>query len=246
MEEHELFIVEWINGLLGHPIAVAFGMQVEEGEHVIPTQVIMATLVMIFCFVFFIWLRSQLSVENPGKVQQVFEVVVESLGDQLDEIVGPKGWKYLNLVGTLGVFIVFSNLLGLIPGFAAPTSNINVPAGCAFIVFFYYNFQGMREHGVFKYLKHFAGPIWWMAPLMIPIEIISHLARPFSLTIRLFVNIFAEEALVLAFFALFGIGVLLPLPLMAYALFGGLLQGFIFLVLTMVYLGGAVATEEHS
>ena len=243
MEEHELFIVDWINRMLGHPIADALGIHVEEGEHYIPMQVVMATFIMIFCFVFFSWLRSQLSVENPGKVQQVFEVVVEFLGDQLDEVVGPKGRKYLNLVGTLGVFIVFSNLLGLIPGFAAPTSNINVPAGCALIVFIYYNLQGMRELGIFKYLKHFAGPIWWMAPLMIPIEIISHLARPFSLTVRLFVNIFAEEALVIAFFGL--VPLLIPLPFMGYAVFGGLLQGFIFLILTMVYLGGAVATEEH-
>ena len=133
--------------------------------------------------------------------------------------------------------------VGLIPGLAAPTSNINVPAGCAIVVFLYYNIQGMREQGILKYLKHFMGPVWWLAPLMIPIELISHLARPFSLTVRLFANIFAEELLIVVFFGL--VPLLLPLPFMVYAIFGGMLQAFIFIVLTMVYLAGAVATEDH-
>ena len=133
-------------------------------------------------------------------------------------------------------------MLGLVPGFGAPTSNFNVPAGCAIIVFLYYNYQGMRRHGVLGYMKHFAGPVWWLAPLMIPIELISHVARPLTLTMRLFANIFAEETVVLVFFGLFA--VLLPLPFMIYAVFGGILQTYIFTTLTMVYLAGAVA-EEH-
>ena len=243
MEEHELLIVDWINELLGHPIASLLGLQVAEGEHVIPMHVIMATFVLLACFGFFGYLRSHLSVENPGKLQQVLEVVIEFVGSQLEEIVGHGGRRFLNIIGTLGVFILFSNMLGLVPGMAAPTSNINVPAGCAIIVFLYYNIQGIRQQGLRKYLKHFMGPVWWLAPLMIPIEIISHIARPFSLTVRLFANIFAEELLIVVFFGL--VPFLLPLPFMAYAIFGGILQAFIFITLTMVYLGRAVATEEH-
>ena len=181
--------------------------------------------------------------ENPGRLQQAVEVGVEFLGDQLDEIIGPSGRKYLNMIGTLGIFIMFSNLIGLIPGMVAPTSNINVTAGCAIVVFLYYNLQGIRAQGIIKYLKHFMGPVWWLAPLMVIIEVISHIARPFSLTVRLFVNIFAEELLIVVFFGL--IPLILPLPFMAYAVFGGMLQAYIFIVLTMVYLAGAVATEEH-
>ncbi len=243
MEEHELLIVDWINALLGHHIVSLLGLHVAEGEHVIPMQVIMATFVLLVCFGFFGYVRSRLSVENPGKLQQVLEVAIEFLGSQLEEIIGHDGRRFLNIVGTLGVFILFSNMLGLVPGMAAPTSNINVPLGCAIIVFLYYNIQGMRQQGVWKYLKHFMGPVWWLAPLMIPIEFISHIARPFSLTVRLFANIFAEELLIIVFFGL--VPFLLPLPFMAYAIFGGMLQAFIFIVLTMVYLAGAVATEEH-
>jgi F-type H+-transporting ATPase subunit a len=199
MEEHEFLIVEWINHLVGAP----------EGEHIIPMQVIMATFVLLGCLAFFAFVRSRLSVENPGHLQQAMELVVDFLATQLDELVGHGGRRFVNLVGTLAIFILLSNLLGLVPGFGAPTSNFNVPAGCAIIVFLYYNFQGMRKHGVLGYLKHFAGPVWWLAPLMIPIELISHVARPLTLTMRLFANIFAEETVVLVFFGLFA--VLLPL-----------------------------------
>ncbi len=243
MEEHELLIVEWVNQLLGPTVAGLFGLHLVEGESIIPMQVVMATISLLVCFAFFGFLSTRLSVENPGKLQQVMEVIIEFLDAQLLDIIGPKGQKFLKLVGTVGIFILFSNLLGLIPGMAAPTSNVNVPAGCGIVVFLYYNLQGMREHGVLKYLKHFLGPVWWLSPLMLPIEIISHLARPFSLTIRLFANIFAEETVILVFFGMFPL--LLPLPFMAYAIFGGVLQTFIFVTLTMVYLAGAVVTEEH-
>ena len=233
MEETEPIIVEWINHALGAP----------EGVHIIPAHIIMATFVLLFCFAFFTLVRSRLSMENPGRLQQVVEVAVEFLGDQLEEIIGPSGRKFLNMIGTLGIFILFSNLIGLIPGLVAPTSNINVTAGCAIVVFLYYNLQGIRAQGILKYLKHFMGPVRWLAPLMVVIEVISHIARPFSLTVRLFVNIFAEELLVVVFFGL--IPLILPLPFMAYAVFGGMLQAYIFIVLTMVYLAGAVATEEH-
>ncbi len=229
MEEHESGLVTWLNAVLPGPT--------------IPAHVVMETVVLLAIIVIFSILRTRLSVEAPGKIQQAFELFVEFLKEQLEANIGHDGHKYLNIIGTFAIFIVFANLLGLIPGFISPTSNVNVPAGCAIVVFLYYQYQGMKKQGVFKYLKHFMGPVPLLAPLMIPIEVIGHVARPATLTIRLFANIMAEELVITIFFGI--VPLLVPLPFMAFAIFGGLLQAFIFCTLTMVYLGGAVATEEH-
>src|SRR5262245_26344142 len=230
MEEHELLVVKWVNELLG-------------GRFVVPPYVVMETIVVIALILFFAILRTRYSVESPGRLQQAFELFVEFLKEQLESNVGHEGHKYLGIVGTFAVFLISCNLLGLIPGLMSPTSNVNVPAGCAIVVFLYYQFQGLRKQGLVPYVKHFMGPVWWLAPLMLPIELISHFARPATLTIRLFANIMAEELVIAIFFGLFPL--IVPLPFMAFAIFGGLLQAFIFCTLTMVYLGGAVATEEH-
>ncbi len=229
MEEHELAIVKWVNGLVGGPT--------------IPAHVIMETIVLLVIMVFFGFLRTRFSVESPGNLQQAFELFIEFLNEQLDSNIGHEGHKYLGIVGTFAIFIIFCNLLGLIPGLASPTSNINVPAGCAAIVFLYYQAQGIRKQGIVNYVKHFMGPVLLLAPLMLPIELIGHLARPVTLTIRLFANIMAEELVIAIFFGI--IPLFVPLPFMAFAIFGGLLQAFIFCTLAMVYLGGAVAVEEH-
>jgi F-type H+-transporting ATPase subunit a len=228
MEEHESIIVTWVNEGLGLHL---------------PPHVIMETIVLLACIVFFGFLRTRFSVEAPGKLQQAFELFVEFLEEQLESNIGHDGHKYLNIIGTFAIFIVFCNLLGLIPGMISPTSNINVPAGCAAMVFLYYQFQGIKKQGIVTYVKHFMGPVIFLAPLMLPIELIGHLARPVTLTIRLFANIMAEEMVIVIFFGI--IPLLIPLPFMAFAIFGGLLQAFIFCTLSMVYLGGAVATEEH-
>ena len=243
MEEHELMIVTWVNDLLGPTVASLLNLHVEAGHPVIPAHVVMETIVLIALIVIFGILRMSYSVESPGRLQQAFELFVQFVNEQLESNIGHEGRKYLGIVGTLAVFILSCNLLGLIPGMLSPTSNVNVPAGCAIVVFLYYQFQGVRKQGVVTYLKHFMGPVWWLAPLMVPIELISHLARPATLTIRLFANIMAEELVITIFFGLFPL--IVPLPFMAFAIFGGLLQAFIFCTLMMVYLGGAVATEEH-
>ena len=243
MEEHELLIVTWVNEKLGPLVASLLNLHVEAGEHVIPTHVVMETIVVIVLVAFFGLVRMRFSVESPGKLQQSLELFVEFLKDQLEANVGHDGHKYIAIIGTFAIFIITCNLLGLVPGMISPTSNVNVPAGCAILVFLYYQFQGARKQGLVKYLKHFMGPVWWLAPLMLPIELISHIARPATLTIRLFANIMAEELVIVIFFGLFPL--LIPLPFMAFAIFGGLLQAFIFCTLTMVYLGGAVETEEH-
>ena len=162
-------------------------------------QMIMGAIVVLVLMILSLIVKSRLSVENPGKLQQSMELVVEFLEGQLEENIGHDGHQFIPIIGTLGIFIAFSNILGLVPGLGSPTSNANVPAGCAAFIFLYYNFAGIRKHGLVKYLKHFVGPVWWMAPLMIPIELISHLARPLSLTIRLWGNIFAEELLIVIF-----------------------------------------------
>jgi F-type H+-transporting ATPase subunit a len=243
MEEHESIVVTWVNELLGGPVASLLNLHVAPNEHVIPAHVVMETIVLLFCFAFFGFLRTRFSVEAPGKVQQAFELFIEFLNEQLESNIGHGGRKYLNIIGTFAVFILFSNLLGLIPGMIAPTSNVNVPAGCAVMVFLYYQYQGMKAQGALTYLKHFMGPVLLLAPLMLPIELIGHIARPATLTIRLFANIMAEEMVIVIFFGL--IPLLVPLPFMAFAIFGSLLQTFIFCTLSMVYLGGAVAAEEH-
>ena len=244
--EEELLIVSWVNEVLGGPVASLremLRMPAGAGEEVIPAPLVMITIVVLALIALFGFLRTRLSLESPGRLQQAFEVFIEFVEEQLESNVGHDGHKFVSIVGTFAIFIIFSNLLGLIPGLVSPTSNVNVPAGCAIIVFLYYQYQGVRKQGLVIYLKHFMGPVWWLAPLMVPIELISHIARPATLTIRLFANIMAEELVITIFFGLLPLFV--PLPFMAFAIFGGLLQAFIFCTLMMVYLGGAVSTEEH-
>src|SRR4051794_39324624 len=193
--EEQLTIVKWVSGLVGFPV---------------PTHVVMETIVVLALMVFFAFLRTRLSVESPGHLQQAFELFVEFLDEQLESNIGHDGHRYLNIIGTFAIFIMFSNLLGLIPGLASPTGNINVPAGCAVLVFLYYQFQGIKKQGIVSYVKHFMGPVLLLAPLMLPIEIIGHLARPVTLTIRLFANIMAEELVITIFFGI--IPLLVPLP----------------------------------
>ena len=148
----------------------------------------------------------------------------------------------MGFFGTLFIFILFMNLIGVVPGFEAPTMNPSVPAGCAMATFVYYNFVGVQANGILKYLAHFAGPMWWMAPLMIPIEIISHLARPLSLTIRLYANMYAGEQVTLVFLGLTYF--LVPAVFMGLHVFVSLLQAYIFMLLTMMYVAGATAHEH--
>ncbi len=150
------------------------------------------------------------------------------------------------LVGALGTYILLANYSGLVPGLLSPTSNINVPLGCAITIWVYYHFHGIRAQGIFSYLKHFAVPPGspvFLAPMMIIIEPISHLARVLSLTLRLFGNIFGEEMLIATLATL--VPFILPLPIMFLSLITGLLQAFIFVLLSVIYLQGAVVVDGH-
>ena len=249
MEHGSTWIAEWVNSTLGPVVAALlgalyglFGWTYAPGHMVIPEHVTFAVLVFLFCALFFPMVGRSFSMGKPGRVKQILELVVEFLNSQMEEVIGHGARKYLPMVATIGIFILLMNLCGQIPGFASPTSSINVTVGCALVVFLYYNYLGVRKQGLLSYLKHFAGPVPLMAPLMIPIEIISHLARPFSLSVRLFANIFGEHQVLAVFFAL--VPFIVPLPIMALGLFASFLQAFIFMVLTMVYIAGAVS-EEH-
>ena len=179
----------------------------------------------------------------PSKRQSVLELVIQAFEGLLVDTIGEQGKKYLPLIATVGLFILLCNLIGLVPGFMSPTSKLNVTIGCALVVFVYYHFQGIRAQGLFKYLKHFAGPVPLLAPLMVPIEIISHFSRPVSLSIRLFGNIFAEEVLIVIMASI--IPFFLPLPFMAIAIFTAVIQSFVFVLLACIYIAGAVAHEEE-
>jgi len=250
MQEHPLLIVDLVNAALGplvRSILEPFGFHFDPAHPVIPNYLVMVMLIVAGITVLSLFVRSRLSVENPGKLQILLEDGLSALLGMMEQWIGPKGPRYFPLVGTLFVFILVSNYLGLVPGFMAPTSNLNVTLGCALTIWVYYHFQGFKEQGVINYLKHFAMPPGspaWMAPLMLVIEIISHLARVMSLSLRLFGNIFGEELVILIFFSL--IPFVLPLPMMFLALITGGLQAFIFALLSIIYLQGAVAVEhEH-
>lgn len=243
--EHSLAIVELFNRVFGRPTAALlglFGIPVKDPLHCIPDYVVMVLIVAVFLMLFF-GLAGRKRALIPGKLQNVLELIIEFFEGQLTEIIGPEGKKFLPVVGTVGLFIFFSNMMGLIPGLMSPTAKLNVTIGCALTVFVYYHYQGMKAQGVFKYLKHFMGPIPALAPLMVPIELISHFSRPVSLSIRLFSNIFAEEVLILVIASI--IPILLPLPFMALSIFTAFLQAFVFVLLSCIYLAGAVEHQEE-
>lgn len=216
-------------------------MGVEDLHHfAYKDHIIAAGLTFVLLTVFGLVLRARMSLV-PGKAQQVMELFVSGVYGLLEENMGKEGRKYIPLIATLGLFILISNLMGMVPGLSSSTGNYNTPVACALIVFVYYNFQGIKEHG-FGYIKQFTGPIWWMVPLMLPIEIISHCARPFSLSMRLFMNI-AGEHLVVGIIA--GIAPwVIPIPLMALGLLAACIQTFIFVMLTTLYIAGA-KSHDH-
>lgn len=208
----------------------------------IPNYVAMQVAVFVLLVAFFLFLRSRLSMQRPGAWQHVVEVLQEFIQNQSREIIGHHSEHYTPFLMTLGLFILVANLLGMVPSFESPTANPSVPLGCAVVAFAYYNLQGVLSQGLLHYALHFTGPIWWLAWLMLPIEIISHSARVLSLTIRLFANIFAGDMVTLVFFSLVPIGI--PVVFLALHMGVSFLQSYIFVLLTTVYLSGAVA-QEH-
>jgi F-type H+-transporting ATPase subunit a len=178
----------------------------------------------------------------PKGGQNVYEAIITGIEDFMIGVTGEHGRFVFPLIATLGMFILTSNYMGMIPGFFSPTANINTTAACAVIVVVFTHVIGVKFHGT-HYIKHFMGPVWWLTPLIMPIEIIGHLARVLSLSIRLFGNVFGEELVLGILFFLAGL-YLAPLPMMFLGLFTGFIQAFIFCLLSMMYFAGALE-EAH-
>ncbi len=238
----------FLNEHLFDPLARALGFHISGEHHAVPDHIVMALVVAFILLSIALVVRRKLSMDNPSAGQHIIEVIMDAIQGFMREVIGKNYRPFVALIFTLAFYIFVGNVLGQVPGFISPTANLNITASCAICVFFYYNYHGIRKHGLLKYLKHFAGPVWWLAWLLFPIEIVSHLARPFSLSMRLFGNIFAEE-LIIGSLNKFVFPFLASLPVMFLGLFAGTIQAFIFILLTMVYLSGAIEDsheEGHS
>jgi F-type H+-transporting ATPase subunit a len=209
----------------------------------IPDHVIMALFVLLLSCIIFPLATRRISKDDPGGFQQFLELIVGGLRDLLKDIVGPHSEKYLYIIGAFATFIFMSNLCGLFYFLQPPTSNVNTTFGLSLTAFLYYNWQGIRTQGLGHYLAHFGGPVWWLSPFMFVIEIIGHFARILSLGMRLFGNIFGEHTATGIFMGM--LPFVVPWPMMGLGIFGAFLQTFVFIMLTMVYIGGAVTAEEH-
>lgn len=202
----------------------------------------MEILVAGLLLIFFLLVRVSLNVEKPGVIQQIAEMLHSFVSSQADSIIGHGAQRYVMFATVVLLFVLSSNLLGMIPGFLAPTSVATVPLGVALWCWFYYHYHGVREQGPLNYFKHFLGPIWWISPMMLPIELVSHLSRILSLTVRLYANMFAGEMVTLVFFSLIPIGI--PIIFMGLHFGVALLQAYIFMLLTMIYVSQAVAHDH--
>jgi F-type H+-transporting ATPase subunit a len=244
MEKHELWITRIFNHHLAGPanaVLNAIHFPAPHPRHPWSDWLVCEILVVLFMLAFFAWARTRFSVDRPGKIQHVLELAYGFFHASSEEIVGHDGPKYLAVFGTIFLFILFMNAIGLIPGFDSPTMYPMVPLGMAVSTIIFYHATGIRAHK-FAYIKQFMGPMLWLAPLMLPIEIISHFARPLSLTVRLFANMFAGEQVYLTFIAL--TKVIIPVIFIGLHLFVSFVQAYIFMLLAMVYVGGAVSHEH--
>ena len=228
MEHPYLFLVklfEWLG--LGH--------FAHEYPHVLYSWLVMVLLIV----------SGSIAVKNlniiPTKTQNFFEIIVEGLENFMVDITGEEGRWFFPVLGTVFLYIFACNLTGLIPGFFPPTASYNTTLSCAIVVFCFTHYIGIRYHGV-KYYKHFIGPVWWLTPIMLPIELISHSARVLSLSMRLFGNMSGHELVLAIFFGLAG-AFFVPLPIMAMGIFVAFVQAFVFFMLSIMYFTGAM---EHA
>jgi F-type H+-transporting ATPase subunit a len=276
MEHHVNRLTQLVNHYFGHyalALLAALHITPRDPAEPIRQHVVMAFCVLIIGTVVALFIRARLSVERPGATQQVAELLLTNnmgfgIRDLLVENTGHDGARYVPLVGSITLFILLSNLMGVIPFLSAPTGEVTVPLACACITFIYFNWQGMRRHGVLGYLNTFAGSPhgiggWALAVLLFPVEIISTTARLLSLTVRLWANMFASDLIYGIFLSLlaggvtFGwskhpaLGIILgifpatiPVLFLGLHIFVSVVQAYVFTVLPAVYLGLATA-EEH-
>jgi F-type H+-transporting ATPase subunit a len=205
----------------------------------IPTYITYSWFVMAL-LAFFSFLATRRLQMTPGAFQNTMEVFVGAIDKLLIDTMGEHGKRFFPLIATLGFFILTSNLIGLIPGLESPTSNLNTTVAMALVVFFLTHIVGVQIQGM-KYFKQFMGPVWWLTPLMLPIELISHISRPVSLSMRLFGNIEGGHIVLLVLFFL--VPILVPLPIIILKLLISVIQTLVFMLLSMMYIAGAM--EEH-
>ncbi|MEO8098751.1 MAG: F0F1 ATP synthase subunit A [Acidobacteriota bacterium] len=241
--EEELLLTRLFNDYLAGPANAALslvGMPTEPRPwgNWLAVEVLVALLVMLSAVI----IRGTLSADKPGGFQHFFESIYEFIKKSASDAGVEQPQKYMSYFATIFIFIASMNLIGIIPAFESPTMFAWVPAGLAIWTFLYFNVAGFRTNG-WGYLKHFAGPIWWMAPLMFPIEIISLFIRPLSLTVRLYGNMFAGEQVTLVFMSMTKL--IVPVIFMGLHVFVGLVQAYVFTMLTMIYIAGATATHGH-
>ena len=210
----------------------------------LPDNAIMSILVVSVIALLLIPVSRRLSVETPGTLQSMLEVLITGLDDLIEDVVGHgMGKRFLPIICSFAFFIFIGNIFGIFYFVQPPTADPSTTFALSITAFVFYNIVGIKDNGLPKYLKHFLGPVIFLAPLMFVIELISHAARILSLAIRLFGNIFGEHSATAIFFGMFPF--ILPWPMMVLGVFGALLQAFIFVMLTMAYLNGAVGAEEH-
>lgn len=271
MEHHVTWLTHFVNQYLGWlalALLDALHIRPASRETPIPEFVVMGWVVFAVAAVFVLWLKRRLSVDRPGATQQVVELLITNplgfgIRDLLDSNVGHQGRRYLALIGSISFFILLSNLISVIPVFTSPTGHPSVPLACALITFVYFNWKGVQAHGVGGYLKHFAGPVWWMSWLIFPVEVISTTARIVSLTLRLWANMFSSELVYMTILGLLlnptihlweklpavavFVGIFtatIPVLFVLLHIFVAVVQALVFTILPTVYLGIATA-EEH-
>jgi F-type H+-transporting ATPase subunit a len=228
MEHPYLFLVKLFE-------AIGLGHFAHVGTHIIYTWFVMLLLI----------ISGSIAAKGlslvPTKMQNLFEIIVSSIEEFMVDITGEEGRWLFPLVATIFLYIFVSNLIGIVPGLFPPTANINTTLSCALVVFVFTHFIGIKYHGV-KYIKHFLGPVWWLAPLIFLIELIGHLARILSLTFRLFGNMAGHEIVLGILFLLAGM-FLAPLPIMGLGIFVAFVQAFVFFLLSIIYFSGSM---EHA
>jgi F-type H+-transporting ATPase subunit a len=242
--EHELAITALFNEYLAAPanaLLGALGIKAENPHHPWQNWLVMEILVVLLIMAVVALVRGQLSAENPGKLQQVFELIYEFIVDTISQVGVNHGERFVYYIGTIFIFILSMNLIGMIPGLEAPTNAIPVTVGLAVVTFIYYNVAGFNELGI-GYLKQFMGPVAWLAWFMIPIEIISHFVRPLSLSVRLYGNMFAGEQVTGVFLSMTFL--VIPVIFMLLHIFVAFVQTYVFTLLTTIYIGGATSHEH--
>jgi F-type H+-transporting ATPase subunit a len=242
--EHELALTALFNEYLAGPanaVLGVFGIKAEHPNHPWENWLVMELVVVALIMITVAILRGRLSAENPGKLQHVFELIYHFIADTIQEVGVQHGERFIYYIGTIFIFILSMNLIGLVPGLESPTNYPYVTVGLAICTFIYYNVFGIKELG-FGYVKQFLGPVWWLAPLMVPIELISHSVRPLSLSVRLYGNMFAGEQVTGVFLALTFL--VIPIIFMLLHVFVAVVQTYVFTLLTTIYIGQATS-EEH-